>query len=177
MCDGKIHWVCLFLLKFVLVTFKWGGQQTECGLKGFGIVSLKIVALNLKICFNPNFWKPFAQSNNNVLESRIDDKGSKNCLGCSTIYVRNFKSRKVHSYFPFRYFHDYFINSCYEISWDFKSLSFRTEDRYLTCNIPFMYSRLKKLYYSQKIRNTKHTILCKNTHIAFSIIYQLLLSN
>ena len=71
----------VFLLKFVLVTFKWGGQQTECGLKGFGIVSLKIVALNLKICFNPNFWKPFAQSNNNVLESRIDDKGSKIALG------------------------------------------------------------------------------------------------
>ena len=48
----------VFLLKFVLVTFKRGGQQTECGLKGFGIVSLKIVALNLIICFNPNFWKP-----------------------------------------------------------------------------------------------------------------------
>ena len=48
----------VFLLKFVLVTFKRGGQQTECGLKGFGIVSLKNVALNLIICFNPNFGNP-----------------------------------------------------------------------------------------------------------------------
>ena len=37
---------------------------------------------------------------------------------------------------PFSYFPDYFINICNEISWDFKSLSFRMEDRYLTCYIP-----------------------------------------